>query len=250
MLQPLPYHLALRDYLKAEEAEVWRWFAGQRVRAEQAEAERFELLKSTYRMDRESQPAVYAAAEAAAGRLGLHVPITLYQAQNPAGLNASLAFVPDEAHIVLHGPVAARLSEPELRALLAHELSHLVLWRCGDGEHLIVGPDPGRLDQRSAGRPAAFRHPAAAAAVQRDLLRPRGAGRRGRSAGRDRDAAEGPYPAGRRQPGQLPAAGREVCQHGTVRAAETDAPRGLHPGPGRPDVRGRHARRGRQDPAT
>jgi len=137
-LKPLPYHEAIRDYLKNEEAEVWRWYASNKVQAEQADAVRFELLKATYRVDRPTQPAVYAAAESVAERLGLAVPITVYQAQNPAGLNASLAYVPDEAHVVLHGPVAVKLAEPELHALLAHELSHLVLWRCGEGDYLIV----------------------------------------------------------------------------------------------------------------
>ncbi|MCH8149430.1 MAG: hypothetical protein IH987_15850, partial [Planctomycetes bacterium] len=69
-VQPLPYQLALRDYLKAEEPEVWEWFASSRSRSEQAEAVRFELLKSTYRIERETQPAMYEAAEAVSQRLG------------------------------------------------------------------------------------------------------------------------------------------------------------------------------------
>ncbi|MDZ7619187.1 MAG: M48 family metalloprotease [Patescibacteria group bacterium] len=138
VLTPLPYHEAIRSYLKTEEAEIWQWYASNRVREEQAEAVRFELLKATYRIDRENQLSLYAAAEAAAAKLGLDVPITIYQAQTPAGLNASLAYVPNEAHVVLHGPVASKLSEAELQALLAHELSHLVLWRQWDGEYLVV----------------------------------------------------------------------------------------------------------------
>ncbi len=135
---PLPYHEAIRDYLKSEEAEVWRWYTSHRVRAEQAESERFELLKATYRVDRESQPALYAAAESVAAQLGLAVPITIYQAQNPQGLNASLACVPDEAHLVFHGPVADKLTEQELAALLGHEFTHLHLWRYDGGEYLIA----------------------------------------------------------------------------------------------------------------
>ncbi len=138
VLTPLPYHEAIRAYLKTEEADIWQWYASNRVREEQAEAVRFELLKTTYRIDRETQPALYTAAEAAAGKLALDVPITIYQAQTPAALNASLAYVPGEAHIVLHGPVASKLTEAELQALLAHELSHLVLWRQWDGDYLVV----------------------------------------------------------------------------------------------------------------
>jgi hypothetical protein len=137
-LQPLPYHLAIREYLKREEPEVWEWFARNRLQNEQSDAVRFELLKSTYRIDRQSSISWYEAAEQAAADLSLDVPVTLYQAQEPVGLNASLAFVPGEAHIVLHGPVAATLAELEFRALLAHELGHLLLWQGWDGDFLIV----------------------------------------------------------------------------------------------------------------
>ncbi len=128
-LKPLPYHQAIREYLKTEEADIWRWYASHQVREEHAETVRFDLLKSTYRVDRQTQPEIYAAAENVAGRLSLDVPITIYQAQNPLGLNASLAYVPREAHVVLHGPITSKLADEEVRALLAHELSHLKLWR-------------------------------------------------------------------------------------------------------------------------
>ena len=134
----MPYHEAIREFLKSEEAEVWNWYASNKVREDQAEAVKFDLLKATYRIERESQPEAYQAAEDVAERLSLDIPITIYQAQNPQGLNASLAFLPDEGHIVLHGPVIQRLSNPELRALFGHELSHLLLWQGWGGEFLIV----------------------------------------------------------------------------------------------------------------
>jgi hypothetical protein len=137
-LRPLPYQEALRDYLKEEEPGVWHWYASNQVRGEQAEAVRFELLKSTYRVEREAQPEIYAVAEDVAGKLALDVPITIYQAQNPQGLNASLAYVPDEAHVVLHGPVSSKLTAAEFRALLAHELGHFRLWRSWDGQYMVV----------------------------------------------------------------------------------------------------------------
>ncbi|MEX0938806.1 MAG: M48 family metalloprotease [Pirellulales bacterium] len=137
-LEPLPYHFAIRGYLKNEESQIWEWYASNRVRAEQAEEIRFDLLKSTYRIDRKIQPAIYDVADDVAKQLGLAVPTTLYQAQNPQGLNASLAYIPEEAHVILHGPIASRLSEQELRALLAHEFGHLLLYSRWDGDLLIV----------------------------------------------------------------------------------------------------------------
>jgi Zn-dependent protease with chaperone function len=137
-LKPLPYHEAIRAYLKEEEPAVWHWYAANKIRDEKPEDVRFDLLKSTYRVDRETRPAVYAVAEEVARRLGLEVPITIYQAQNPQGLNASLAYVPGEAHIVLHGPVSSKLTDSEFRALLGHELSHYLLWHLWDGEHMAA----------------------------------------------------------------------------------------------------------------
>jgi Zn-dependent protease with chaperone function len=128
----------MRDYLKEEEADVWHWYTSNKVRDEQAEAVRFELLKSTYRVEREAQPETYAAAEDVARKLGLDAPITIYQAQNPQALNASLAYVPGEVHIVLHGPLSSKLTDAEFRALLAHELSHFLLWRSWDGQYMVT----------------------------------------------------------------------------------------------------------------
>jgi Zn-dependent protease with chaperone function len=137
-IEPLPYHRAIRSYLQQEEPQVWQWYGSNRVRAEQADALRFELLKSTYRLDRENHARLYNLADEAAHAIGLNAPITVYQAQNPDGLNASLAYLPGEAHVVFHGPITTRLSDTELKALLAHELAHSLLYDRWDGELLIA----------------------------------------------------------------------------------------------------------------
>jgi Zn-dependent protease with chaperone function len=125
-------------YLQREESEIWHWYASSKFRDEQAESVQFDLLKSTYRVERSAQPDLYARVEDVARRLELDVPVTIYQSQNPLGLNASLAYVPSEAHIVLHGPVASKLTEAEFRALLAHELSHFLLWRSWEGRFMVA----------------------------------------------------------------------------------------------------------------
>ena len=140
-LEPLLYHNALRDFLKREEAEVWRWYASNKVRDQQAEATRFELLKSTYRVERESQPGLYASGRRGGPELGLDIPITLYQAQNPQVLNASLALCAGRSPYRLQGPVSAKLADVEFRTLLAHELCHFLLCESWDGEYMIAGTD-------------------------------------------------------------------------------------------------------------
>jgi hypothetical protein len=71
-------------------------------------------------------------------RLRLGAPVTLYQSQNAAGMNAILCYVPGEAHLVLEGPVRATLSVAELRAIVAHELTHYLLWERREGELLVA----------------------------------------------------------------------------------------------------------------
>lgn len=137
-LAGLPYHRALPEFLRKSDPDLWRWFS-QTHRSERAlEDLRFELLKSTYRVDRESQPGLYETAEEVVRQLGVDAPLTIYQAQNPEGLNASLAFAPGEIHVVLHGPVSKRLSALELRGLFAHEIAHYVLYQREQGELLIA----------------------------------------------------------------------------------------------------------------
>jgi hypothetical protein len=156
MLEPLPYQRAISEYLRTEEAPIWGWFASNRVQREQADAVRFDLLKSTYRVDRETQPRLYAIAEHAAEKLSLQLPITIYQAHNPQGTNASLAYLPDEAHLVLHGAWATNMEEDELGALFGHELSHWRLWRDWGGQYLIVDQVLAALTNDSQAQPVHF----------------------------------------------------------------------------------------------
>src|SRR5262245_46361565 len=126
-LEPLPYHLAVIRYLREHEPALWNWFSADRLRAEQNDAVRLDLLKSTYRLDRDVHYALYDAADEVAARFGLRAPVTFYQCQNAVGLNAWLHYLPGEAHVVLTGPVAGTLSPLELRGVLGHELLHFLL---------------------------------------------------------------------------------------------------------------------------
>ncbi|HEV3119231.1 MAG TPA: M48 family metalloprotease [Gemmataceae bacterium] len=135
---PLPYHLAVVDYLKREEADLWKWFSSTRTRSEYADAIRLDLLKSTYRIEPATQPKLYAGAQEVLAKYSLQVPVTFYQAQTGAGMNASLAYIPGEAHIILAGPVLAALSEVELLAVLGHELAHFLLFDQWEGQFLTA----------------------------------------------------------------------------------------------------------------
>jgi len=149
ILEPLPYQVELRDYLKSEERELWNWFASAQAKANYTENLRLELLKATYRLDATGHPELYQSLEEAKARLQLEIPVTLYQAQNSPLLNAALYYIPGEGHVVFCGPMFSLLTADELKSVIGHELAHYHLWECDGGEfHIVdrliqaVGNDP------------------------------------------------------------------------------------------------------------
>lgn len=135
-MTPLPYHLELRDFLRASEPELWEWFAGAaRQTGSDGELD-LELLKTTYRLEGESHAAAYAEAAAAAAALGLAAPVTLYQATDAGapGANAVIYYSTEAIHIVFFGSLLRLLAPLELRALFGHELAHFRLWEGERGE--------------------------------------------------------------------------------------------------------------------
>lgn len=156
-LTPLAYQRAIVGYLKTEDPGVWQWFAAKKDSAEQTAAARLDLLKSTYRIERATQGELYTLADQVARELNLQLPLTLYQAQHSLGLNASIVYLPGEAHIVLSGPLATTLSPLEWKALFGHELAHRLLWDQWRGEYQIAAQmlealanDPAAADVYSA----------------------------------------------------------------------------------------------------
>jgi predicted SprT family Zn-dependent metalloprotease len=138
VLEPLPYHLELRAYLRSEEPELWNWFSSAQAKTDYAEKLRIELLKTTYRLDIESHPDLHASLNEVKARLNLDMPVTLYQAQNSPQQNATLFYMPGHGHIVFSGPVLTLLNPDELKSVIAHELAHYHLWDRDHGEFHIA----------------------------------------------------------------------------------------------------------------
>jgi hypothetical protein len=150
-LRVLPYQEALAAFLQKEEVETWTWFASTEAQASYAESLRVDLLKHTYRLDPATYPDLAAAVTDAKAKLGLEVPVTVYQSQSNRELNAALYYLPGEAHIVLQGDVLQLLDPAELRGLIGHELAHYVLWSSSEGRFLLTD----RIAQAMANDPRA-----------------------------------------------------------------------------------------------
>jgi hypothetical protein len=135
---PLPYHRAIAAHLKAAEPGLWEWFASSRKRDAEVEAVRLDLLKSTYRLEPQSQPKLYEFANGVREHMQLGCSVTLYQAQTGSELNAALAYLPGEAHVILAGPLTSVLSDNEVRVVLAHELAHFLLFEDQQGDYLVA----------------------------------------------------------------------------------------------------------------
>lgn len=137
-LEPTQYHREVVDLLRSQERELWDWFSSQKAQTEFTETFRLMLLKSSYRLNAQSHPELTIAAEQAKARLGLTVPITLYQSQEHSGSNAALYFIPNEAHIVFSGAALSLLTPVEAQSVIGHELAHYALWQCEDAAFLTA----------------------------------------------------------------------------------------------------------------
>jgi Peptidase family M48 len=133
MLEPLPYHREANAYFK-QQSKVWQFFsAGKQLQQENAEF-KAHLLKNTYKFDEAVETALYDKVKRVKEKLGLSLPVTIYQLENSFDVNATIAHVDGVAHIVFSGNLLQQMSDEEIVAILAHELSHIFLYQLLDKE--------------------------------------------------------------------------------------------------------------------
>jgi hypothetical protein len=129
----LPYHRTTTQYFQ-QQSTVWQYFANHKHKAEQLRDFKTDLLKNSYKFDETSDAELYSKVSLAKEKLGLQLPVTLYQAQNIEEINASIVYLDNEAHIVFSGKMIQSLSAEELLAIIGHELSHVQLYTQLDGQ--------------------------------------------------------------------------------------------------------------------
>jgi hypothetical protein len=131
-LHAMPYHDEVVALLRRQEPQAWAWASSAAARVDRANEVRAFLLQHTYRLDAEAHPQLHASCAAAAARLGVTAPVTIYQGSEPHS-NAALLYLPGEAHIVFNGSLLERLAGTELEAVCGHELAHHLLYERDDG---------------------------------------------------------------------------------------------------------------------
>jgi Zn-dependent protease with chaperone function len=135
---PTSFHRRLRDTLAEQEPGLFRWYSSDAYEAARIDRLRLELLRSSYRLSAESHARPHRLARTAADKIGVDVPVLLYQLQQADHANAGLCFARGEAHVVLSGASLHSFDDPELTALLGHELAHHRLFTLEDGTFRVA----------------------------------------------------------------------------------------------------------------
>jgi hypothetical protein len=131
-LQPLEYHVDVAGRLSRLEPAGWHAFTSAPETTASGDLHAG-LARTAYRLDPAAHPRVAAAVAAAAGALGVEVPVTVYQLEGGPGSNAALLHRRSEAVVTLGGDLLERLTDAELAALFGHELGHHRLWTLDGG---------------------------------------------------------------------------------------------------------------------
>lgn len=132
-LSALDYHKKTAAYFQQQQ-QAWSFFSTHNYREEQLKEFKTGLLKNTYRFTEEADAALYQKIALAKEKLGLALPVILYQAEHTREMGAGIAYMDNEAHIVFSGNIIQHLTEEELLAVMAHELSHIHLYTQQNGE--------------------------------------------------------------------------------------------------------------------
>lgn len=134
MLNLLDYHQITTRYFQ-KQLSVWQFFASHKHKEEQLNEFKTDLLKNSYKFDEASDDNfLYKKVNQAKEKLNLNIPVTLYQAQHVDEINASIVYLNGEAHIVFSGKLIQLLTDEEMLAIIAHELSHVQLYTQLNGE--------------------------------------------------------------------------------------------------------------------
>lgn len=137
-LNPPQYHKDVVEYIQSHSPQLWEMYQTGGTKSSLSEETTSLLLKNSVRLDSQTHEKLYSLAETAKEKLDISAPFSFYQTTDIGLKNAMLYFVPDEIHIVLQGDILESLSDSELTALIAHEMSHFKLWSIDGSSYYIT----------------------------------------------------------------------------------------------------------------
>lgn len=77
------------------------------------------LLKNTYRIDKESNSELYEKVQVANDKLGMNIDVIIYQAQNSVDNNLGISYFLGEVYIILSGQIMKLLTGDEPVSIIA-----------------------------------------------------------------------------------------------------------------------------------
>lgn len=149
----LNYHNALADFLQHEEADIWAWFASDKLTEQAFDENRLMLLKNAVRLDAGSHDRLFVIAGEVKETLEIDVPLNLFQGTG-SHRNAALIYTPNEINIMFEGETIEILSDAELRSLLGHEMAHYLHKTREDGRYFTADRMLGWICGENGSHPA------------------------------------------------------------------------------------------------
>ena len=149
----LNYHNALADFLQHEEADIWAWFASDKLTEQAFDENRLMLLKNAVRLDAGSHDRLFVIAGEVKETLEIDVPLNLFQGTG-SHRNAALIYTPNEINIMFEGETIDILSDAELRSLLGHEMAHYLHKTREDGRYFTADRMLGWICGENGSHPA------------------------------------------------------------------------------------------------
>ncbi len=131
---PFQFQSQLKDYFKAKE-NIWSFFSSYKIEETEYENFKTDILKNCYRLGKDLHPKFHQIIDEIKTTFKLEKEVILYQEQNNTQNNAVVYYLNNEVHIVLTGSLLQVLQLEELKVILAHELSHVVLYNIENGDY-------------------------------------------------------------------------------------------------------------------
>lgn len=135
------YHKNLAQHFKKQQ-KTWDWFSNVNYVKEEIATFKQALLKHTYRLSPDSEANIYKLIEQAKTELGIQKNVIVYQELNSFESNARVFDISDdsnqEINIIISGKLLSMLTQQELLAVFAHELSHIVFYQLDNGDYDVT----------------------------------------------------------------------------------------------------------------